>query len=524
MMPMKFKLLSLCALLAVSLGASAASLRWAAQNDIQTLDPHSQNHSATTTITGYAYEGLTRFTEKFDVEPALATQWSYISPTQVRFELRRGVKFHDGTPFSADDVVFSFNRIRQPASNMMIYASGVKEVKKVDADTVDLILTGPNPILLRNLTFVRIMSKSWSEKNKSASPQDYKAKEDTYASRNANGTGPYRITGWQPDQKVSMVANKDWWDKQRGNITEVSYLPIKSDATRVAALRSGDIDLLTDVPPADVPKLKADGKLKVIDGPENRTIFFALDLGSEEIRGSNIKGKNPFKDKRVREALNIAIDREAIKRSLMRGLSVPAAIMVAPNVYGYQADLDQPPKVDYERAKQLLAEAGYGGGLELPMNCPNDRYVNDEEVCNAVAAMWAKIGVKVKLVAQPMSQHSVALQRFDLPLYMYGWGVTVFDAQYTLQDIIHTRTQGSDGHGNYSRISDAKVDALVQAIKVETDPAKRLAMMREALQRVRDEVLFIPLHHQVRPWAMKANLDTPHMANDAPQARFTTLK
>jgi peptide/nickel transport system substrate-binding protein len=247
-------------------------------------------------------------------------------------------------------------------------------------------------------------------------------------------------------------------------------------------------------------------------------------VGSDEIKGASVKGKNPFKDRRVREALSLSIDREAIKRSLMRGLSIPAALMVAPVAYGHSADLDTVAKPDVARAKQLMVDAGYADGFEVPLACPNDRYVNDEEICQAVVSMWARIGVKAKLTTQPMTQHSAALQRYELPLYMYGWGVTTFDAQYTLQDIVHTKTGGADGKGNFSRVSDAKIDALVQQMKVETDVPKRLALMQEALKRTRDELLFIPIHHQVRPWAMKAGVTIPHSANDAPQARWATVK
>jgi len=503
----------------------AASLRWAAQNDILTLDPHSQNHATTLAVLMHAYEGLTRYNANHEVEPALATKWSYISPTQVRFELRRGVKFHDGTPFTADDVVFTFGRIRQPQGTMQIYVAGIKEIKKVDDYTVDLMLEGPNPILLRNIVDFRIMSKAWAEKNKSTNVQDYKAKEDNYASRNVMGTGPYKITAWQPDQKISMLANPDWWDAKRAsNITELSYLPIKSDPTRVAALLSGDVDLLTDLPTQDVARLKADPKLKVVEGPEVRTIFLAMDQGSDELKGSNIKGKNPFKDKRVREALSLAVDREAIKRATMRGLSIPAGIMVAPGVNGNTPDIDVPLKHDVERAKKLLAEAGYGSGMELQLNCPNNRYVNDEEICQAVAAMWARVGVKANLLTAPMAQHSLTFQRFEAPLYMLGWGVATYDAQFTLQAIAHTKTTGADGNFNFAKLSDAKLDQLIDAMKTETDVPKRNAMIREALLRVRDEHFFIPLHHQMRPWAMKANVETLHRSDDRPEARFTNIK
>ncbi len=518
--------LSLLAM-ALSLAAAATQavpLRWAAQNDVLTLDPHSQNHATTIAILMHSYEGLTRYGDKYQVEPALATKWTYITPTQVRFELRRGVKFHDGSPFTADDVIFTLGRIRQPQGTMQIYVTGIKEIKKIDDYTIDMMLDGPSPILLRNIIDFRIMSKAWAEKNKTTNTQDYKAKDDSYASRNVMGTGPFKITSWQPDQKITMVVNKDWWDTPRSNITEVSYLPIKSDPTRVAALLSGDVDLLTDMPPQDVDRLKSDARLKVIEGPEVRTIFFAMDEGSDELRGSNIKGKNPFKDARVREALSVSIDREAIKRTIMRGLSVPAGIMVAPGVNGNTPDIDVPVKADPEKARKLLAEAGYPDGFEVPLNCPNNRYVNDEKICQAVAAMWAKVGIKARLVALPMAQHSLIFQKFEAPLYMLGWGIATYDAQYFLQAIARTKTSGADGNFNFSKVSDAKIDQLVDAMKAETDVPKRNALIREALLRVRDETLFIPLHHQIRPWAMRSSVDTVHRSDDRPEARFTNIK
>ena len=329
---MKLSSLLTAALLACAVASGtvqAETLRWAAQNDILTLDPHSQNHATTNAILMHSYEGLTRYNEKFEVEPCLATKWTNISPTQVRFELRKGVKFADGSPFTADDVIFSFTRIRQPQGTMGIYVTGINEIKKVDDHTVDFILSAPQPILLRNIIDFRIMSKAWSEKNKTTNTQDYKAKEDNYASRNVNGTGPYKITGWTPDQRITMTINKDWWGKHGGNVTEVIYTPIKSDPTRVAALLSGDVDMLTDLPVQDVARLRQDPKLKILDGHEVRTIFIALDEYSPELKYSSVKGKNPFKDKRVREALSIAIDREAIKRNIMRGLGKPTGTIVA---------------------------------------------------------------------------------------------------------------------------------------------------------------------------------------------------
>ncbi len=523
---MQLKPLLAAAALAASLfamPAQAETLRWAAQNDILTLDPHSQNHATTNAILMHSYEGLTRYNQKFEVEPALATKWTVISPTQVRFDLRKGVKFADGTPFTADDVIFSFGRIKQPQGTMSIYVAGIADIKKVDDHTIDIMLSGPNPLLLRNIIDFRIMSKAWSEKNKTTNVQDYKAKEDNYASRNVNGTGGYKITAWQPDQRITMSLNKEWWDKPVGNVTEVLYTPIKSDPTRVAALLSGDVDMLTDLPTQDVARLRGDPKLNILDGHEVRTIFIALDEFSPELKYSSVKGKNPFQDKRVREALSIAIDREAIKRNTMRGLSLPAGIMVAPGVNGHSPDIDVPAKVDPERAKKLLAEAGYPDGFEFQLNCPNNRYVNDEEICQNLVGMWARIGVKTKLVAESMATFIQKVQNFDTSAYLLGWGVATFDAQYSLQSLIRTRTTGADGNFNFGRISNAKLDALVDAMKTEIDIPKRNALIREALVLTRDEVLAIPLHHQLRPWAMKKAVTTVHRADDRPEARFTNV-
>ena len=522
----KFKLLLVAAASAAVLAAPAyaQTLRWAAQNDILTLDPHSQNHATTNAILQHSYEGLVRYNAKYEVEPSLATKWTYISPTQVRFELRKGVKFHDGTPFTADDVIFSYGRVKQPNGTMGIYVTGVSEIRKVDSHTVDLILSGPNPILLRNLVNFFIMSEAWAKKNNSVNVADFKSKEESFASRNVIGTGPYRITGWTPEQRITMTINNDWWDKHGGNVKEVIYTPIKSDPTRVAALLSGDVDMLTDLPTQDISRLRQDSKLKVVDGPEVRTIYLAPDLGSPELKHSNIKGKNPFADKRVRQALSLAIDREAIRRTTMRGLSIPAALIVAPGVNGHEDALDKPAPANVDAAKKLLADAGYPNGFEVRLNCPNNRYVNDEEICQNVVAMWARVGVKAQLAAENMVTFIQKVQNFDSSIYLLGWGVATYDAQYSLQSLIRTRTTGADGNFNFSKISDPVVDRLTDAMKTETDVTKRNAMIREALVRTRDEMLVIPLHHQMRPWAMKAGVTTLHRSDDRPEARFTSIR
>jgi peptide/nickel transport system substrate-binding protein len=502
----------------------AVTLKWAAQNDILTMDPHSQNHATTHAIMQYAYEGLVRYTRDYKIEPGLAESWKQLSETQWRFNLRRNVKFHDGSPFTADDVVFSFNRIKQPQGTNQIYVSGVNEVKKVDDHTVDFIMSGPNPILLRLIVDFRIMSKPWSEKNRSQNIQDYKAKEETYASRNTNGTGPYIIKSWEPDNRIVMTVNKGWWGKLEGNVTEVIYTPIKSDATRVSALRSGEVDLVTDLPTQDVDALRKVSTLRVLDGHEVRTIFIGMDQFSEELKYSSVKGKNPFKDVRVRQALNLAVDREAIRKVTMRGLSIPAGIMVAPGVHGHSKQIDIVPKFDPAGAKKLLADAGYPDGFEFTLDCPNGRYVNDEKICQALVSMWARAGLRVKLNAMPFSTYIPKLLNLDTSAYMLGWGVPTFDALYTLQSLVRTKTTGADGSFNQGRIHDPKLDTTIDAMKIAMDPKGRDALLKEALETTRDRAYYVPLHHQMRPWAMKPGVSIPYSLDDRPQARFATVK
>ena len=515
---------ALAACMAVG-AAQAATMRWAGANDILTVDPHAQNHQTTHAFLQQIYESLVRYDKNYQIQPALATKWTQISPTQVRFELRRGVKFHDGAPFTADDVVFSITRVMTPPSNMQSSVQSVKEVKKVDDFTVDLILKGPNPVLLRELTEARIMNKAWAEKNNSLKAQDYAGKEENFASRNANGTGPFMLVGWQPDVKLTLKKNPNWWDKPAGNVDEVVFTPIKSAATRTAALISGQVDFVVDPPPQDLPRMKASPDLKLVEGAENRTIYLGLDQFRDELPGAGTPGKNPLKDKRVRQALYQAIDSAGIHSRTMRNLSVPAGTMVAPMVHGWTKQLDErASKYDVEAAKKLLADAGYPQGFALKLDCPNDRYVNDEAICQAVTAMWTRIGVKTTLQTAPMSQFVSRVMNNDVNAYLFGWGVATFDALYTLDSLMSTK-DGKTAAGVYNggRISDPKLDATINQIKVEMDAPKRDALIHEALQRVKDEYYYLPLHHQIRPWAMRKGVDTPHRADDRPMPTWTTI-
>ena len=513
------------AVLAAAGVSHAATLRIAGANDILTFDPHAQNHQTTLAYQQMVYESLVRYNEKYEVEPSLAAKWTMVSPTQIRFELRKGVKFHDGAPFTADDVVFSLNRAMTPPSNMTAYVQSVKEVKKVDDHTVDVILKGPSPVVLRELTDARIMNKAWAEKNNAAKAQDYKGKEENFAARNANGTGPFILEAWQPDTRTTLKKNADWWDKPRGNVDNIVFTPIKAAATRSAALISGQVDMVVDPPVQDLERIKRDANIKVIEGPENRTIFLGFDQHRDELMGSNVKGKNPLKDKRVRQALYQAVDIAAIEKNVMRGLGKPTGTMIAPMVNGWTKELGaRAAKFDVNAAKKLLADAGYPNGFELTLDCPNDRYVNDEAICQAVTAMWTRIGIKTTLQATPMAQFSPRIRNADPNAFLYGWGVATFDALYTLSALIHSRGAGGDGANNGGRISDPALDARIDAAKLESDQAKRDAALSDALTMTKDNFYTIPLHHQVYPWAMRKNIETVYRADARPIPAWTTIK
>jgi peptide/nickel transport system substrate-binding protein len=507
----------LVAALAICGGAGTSygkPLRWTSQGDVLTMDPHSQNESFTNGMNGQVYEPLVSYDKQLRLVPGLAVSWTNPEPTVWRFKLRPGVKFHDGAAFTADDVVFSLERANQPSSNFRVYAATVKHAKKIDDLTVEVVTRGPNPVFLQQMSLLYIMNKAWCVKNKADKPQNFTEKEESFSARNANGTGPYILKTREPDVKTILVENPKYWGKREGNVTEMIYLPIKSDATRVAALLSGEVDFVLDPPPQDIARLKANPAIKVIEGAENRIIFFGMDQQRDELLYSNVKGRNPFKDVRVRQAMSLAIDIEAIKSRTMRGLAIPAGTMALPQADGYTAELDRRAPVDPAKAKKLLADAGYPTGFEITLDCPNNRYVNDEEICQAAAAMFSKIGVTTRLNAMPRAVYFPKLQKGDTSMYMLGWGGQTTDAIFTLRPVMHSPRGGQEGSFNYGRYTNVRLDELIDRIDVEMDQPKRRAMVTEALKLHADEMLHIPLHRQMIPWAMRSNVKVVHRADN----------
>ncbi|MEZ2719840.1 ABC transporter substrate-binding protein [Paenalcaligenes hominis] len=520
----KLIIAALTAALFVPVLGQAKTLRWASQGDILTLDPHAQNEGMTIAASSYVYEPLVDYDKDFNLVPSLAVEWQAESDTVWRFKLREGVKFHDGADFTADDVVFSINRALAPTSNFKAYVNGIKEVRKVDDHTVEIETQGPNPVLLRQLTNVFMMNKAWSEANNATAPQDFANQQETYSARHANGTGAYKLDSREVDIRTVYVENPEWWgkDQKPGNVTKIVYTPIKQNATRTAALLSGEVDFVLDPPAQDLQRIQQ--QAKVVEGNEYRTIYIGLDQKSPELKYSSVKGKNPFADQRVREALYLAIDTEAIKKAVMRGSSSPTGTMVAPQVHGWTEELAKRPAPDLEKAKALIKEAGYEPNeISFTLDCPNNRYINDEAICQAVVGMWARAGVKASLNAMPRATYFPKVQSYDTSAYLFGWGVPTFDALYTLQSLMHSKGEGADGSFNFGNYENAEVDALIDQIKTETDEAKRTDAIHKVLKIHADEVGHLPLHDQVIPWAMAKNVNVVHRADNRLTAHWVTI-
>jgi len=525
---MKFKQMLVTGLMAPVLLAAgvaqAQTVRIGNQGDALSMDPHSLNESLQLSVTGNVYEGLVGRDQHLRLVPALATSWKQTSPTVWRFELRKGVKFHDGKPFTADDVLFSFARAAGEGSDMKSYTNDFKAVRKVGEHAIEIETKAPFPILPELLSLVYMMSKTWAEENQAQRPVDRRKGIENAASFRANGTGPFRLRERQPNVKTSFVRNGSYWGKIEGNVVNVEYTPIGNDATRVAALLSGQVDVIEPVPLQDVARINASGKSSVLQGPELRTIFLGMDQKRDELLYSNVKGKNPFKDKRVRQAFYQAIDINGIQRTVMRGAAKPTALMVGPGINGFDAAMNTRLPYDPEAAKKLLAEAGYPNGFEVAMNCPNDRYVNDGAICQAVAANLARIGVRINLQAETKGTYFPKVLRRDTSFYMLGWTPGTYDSHNALNALMRCVDDKGAGQFNLGAYCNPKVDELTLKIQSETDKARRDAMIREAFKLHADDIGHLPLHQQALAWGVASNVKLAQLADNFMPFRYFTVR
>ena len=514
----------LCALSAVNLIASAQTIRIANQGDALSLDPHSLNESLQLSVTLNVYETLVTRNKDLSLAPLLATSWQQTSPTVWRFELRKGVQFHDGTPFTADDVVFSFQRAKGEGSDMKATLNEVKEVRKVNDLAIDLETEGPFPILPDVISQTMILSQKWCEANQATRPVDRRKGIENAASFRANGTGPYRVRERQPNVRTVFVRTGSYWGKIEGNAQEVVFTPIANPATRVAALVSGEIDVMEPVPVQDIERVNASPNARVIAGPELRTIFLGMDQKRDELQYSSVKGKNPFKDKRVRQAFYQSIDIAGIQRTVMRGASRPTALMVGPGINGWTTEQDKRLPYDVEAARKLLADAGYPNGFEVTMNCPNDRYVNDGQICQSVAASLARIGVKINLATETKGTYFPKILRRDTSFYLLGWTPTTYDAHNALSSLTACPDDKGAGQFNLGAYCNPKLDEITKKIQSETDKAKRNALIKEAFELHGDDIGHLPLHQQSLAWGVSKKVELTQLADNFMFFKWMSIK
>ena len=508
-----------------TLSVQAQVLRWANDGDVNSMDPYTRQETFLLAFNSHIYEPLVRRDRHMNPEPALAERWEQPSPTVWRFHLRRGVKFTDGTPFTADDEVFSAERVRAPGSNMQSVLATVKEVRKIDDHTVEFETTRPDPIFILGITNWGIMSRAWAEQHNATRPADLTTREENFATRNAMGTGPFRLVLREPDRRTVLERNPDWWDTPTHNIERAELNIIANDATRVAALLSGEIDFVYTVPPQDVERIRRSPGTTIIQGPELRTIYLGFDQMRPELLKSDVRGRNPFQDVRVRRAIYQAIDVQAIHRTVMRGQSRPTGLLWGPGVNGFREEDDKRLPLDPEASRRLLAEAGFPNGFGVTMDCPNDRYVNDEAICTAIVAMLARIGVRVNLVAQTRARYFAEINapRYNTSFYLLGWTPATQDAHNVLFNLLGTRdgTRGVFNNGGYSN---PELDALTDRIAVESDPAERQAMISRAAEIIREDVAYVPLHQQQIVWAARSNVEIVQTADNYIQLRHARIR
>ncbi|MEM0977754.1 MAG: ABC transporter substrate-binding protein [Pseudomonadota bacterium] len=486
----------------VAFPVHAETFTWASTTDPQTMDPHAVNSAPVLGFLNNVYEGLVRRGKDMAIEGALAESWEPIGTEGWRFNLRQGVTFHDGSSFDAEDVLFSYERASSEAADTASWFAPVSEVTIVDEFTIDFMTTAPNPIFPDSIANFMIMDKSWAEANGAVVP----AKDsETFATLNANGTGAFQLVERQPGLKTVLEPFEGWWGDVEHNITRAEFTPIQNPATAVAALLSGEVDLINPVPIQDTARLRKAEGVDVIQGIEARVIMLGFGHELDNLKfGANAGDPNPFKDARVREAVAKAVNVPAILQTIMRGNAAPASQLVSPAMRGFSAPNDARPGFDVEGAKALLAEAGYADGFGFGLKCPNNRYLNDEAVCQAVVSMLAQIGLDAELDAMPVNNYWPELRADNYDMYLLGWSPGTFDHEHPVRFLVTTPNPDKKlGSWNFGGFSNARVDALLPMIQSEIDDTARQAMIDEVTDIYQSEHAYVPMYVQPLIWGVQ---------------------
>jgi peptide/nickel transport system substrate-binding protein len=522
-------LLAACLLAAAHATTAAPALHIASAFDPQTMDPHALALLYHSRVAYQVHDSLVGRDEQFRLEPALATSWQMTGPTSWRFRLRPGVTFHDGSRFTADDAVFSVERALAPPSQRAFQLKGVKAVRKVDEATIEFQLEAPDAVLPEKLQFIAIMSKAWSEKHGAQKAQDFNAKQEMHTVRHANGTGPFRLERYEPDVRLVLKRHPLWWGwgekrdgtARHGNLEEVVFLPIRSDATRLAALASGEVDLVLDPPYQDIVRLKADPRIALAQTTDLGQQYLTFDQARDELEFSDVKGRNPFKDLRVRRAVYHAIDVPLIVDKVLRGQGTPTGAFLSPRVDGSPPDLDRRLPFDPARARELLAEAGYPNGFAITLDCVNVAW--RENACQAMAAMLTKVGIRTTLRSSATGQFFPKLSQGTASFIEYGW-TPAPDAWNSLNGLFRTFDKSGLGTFNAGRYSNPKLDALIDQIRVEPDLTRRRAMVATVLRLVAEDLPYVPLYRRTLTWAMAKKVSAVQWPNDTIELRWVRIR
>ena len=507
-------------MIGLATAAQAEEFKFATTTDPQTMDPHAVNSAPVLGFLNNVYEGLVRRGKDMSVEPSLATSWEPLPDgAGWRFTLREGVTFQDGAAFDADDVIFSFQRASDEASDTRSWFAPVSEVNKVDDFTVDFMTSAPNPLFPDSIANWMIMDSGWAEANNAALPDK---ENGNYATLNANGTGAFQITTREPGLRTVLEPHAGWWGEVEHNITRAELTPIQNPATALAALLSGDVDFINPVPIQDVARLQQNADVDVVQGIEARVIM----LGFDQQAGAAESGQGSsdlFLDPRVREAAAKAVNVPAILQTIMRGNAEVASQLVSPAMRGYSEAAAAPYDYDPDGARALLEEAG-AVGAKFDFKCPNDRYLNDESVCQAIVGMLSQVGFEPVLDAMPVSNYWPELRADNFDMYLLGWSPGTLDAEHPIRFLGSTpKPDKKLGSWNFGGYSNARIDELLPMIQSELDDTKRQAMLDEVALTMQDEVAYVPMYVQPLVWGVRSNIELTQRPDNFFILRWVTV-
>jgi peptide/nickel transport system substrate-binding protein len=481
-------------------------VRWASASGVLTWDPHGADNLPS--FNGYrqVYESLVMHDAAFNLIPGLAESWRLVDPLTWHFALREGVTFHDGTPLTVDDVVFSLERARAPgAATAHVVKTSITEVRAVDERTVAITTARPELMLPAQMRFASILSRRWAEQHGVAAATRHDQDAGTHARDHANGTGPFMLVAHEPGQRSELVRNPHWWAATESphNIDRIIWTVIPDGDERLRALLAGEVDFLQDPPLDRLERIETTPGLKLAKSWLPRVVFLGFNQGGAELESSDVRGRNPFADARVRRAVYQAIDLDALLDQTQGGLAVPTGLLAAPGIAGYMEELDERLPYDPDGAKTLLVEAGYPEGFAVRLDCRTTRW-NGPALCGAIAGQLARIGIRIAVDLLPEDEFSARLMNRRTDFFLDNAFAVTLDVAEFLRDF-HSQPSiwGASGYANPA------FDDLLERIEAEMITYARDALMEQAWRILLDDVVAVPLFRPMAVWAMRESLHLP---------------